>query len=103
MQVKPFLKRTAYFTGLLMLGILACTYIYCRALPRPIGALYDYRIVTLQIGTDKSLKAYVADTQYTRQRGLSGTRTLPAGYGLLFLFEKPGKYTFLDEGYVFES
>lgn len=94
MQIKVLLKKTAYLIGLLALGILVCFYVYARAHPRPTGTFYDYRVVTLKSGLNKSLKAYVAETPEARQRGLSGMRALPENYGMLFLFDEPGHYTF---------
>jgi hypothetical protein len=34
----------------------------------------------------------VADTEALRERGLSGRRSLPAGQGMLFIFDAPGSW-----------
>jgi uncharacterized membrane protein (UPF0127 family) len=41
-----------------------------------------------------SVKAFVADTDELRERGLSGSEQLLPGVGMLFVFDKPGKYGF---------
>ena len=47
----------------------------------------------VSIGTGK-LKSEVVSTQADRAQGLSGRPCIEAGQGMLFVFEKPGKYPF---------
>jgi uncharacterized membrane protein (UPF0127 family) len=41
-----------------------------------------------------TVKAFIADTEHTRELGLSGQAQLPKGVGMLFVFDTPGKYGF---------
>lgn len=43
---------------------------------------------------DQTMKVYIADNPRTRTRGLSNKTYLPEGKGMLFVFEKPDKYSF---------
>ena len=47
----------------------------------------------LQIG-DTIIKVEIADTEMEQAQGLSGRESLPTNMGLLFIFEKSGKYGF---------
>ncbi len=47
----------------------------------------------VEIGGRK-IPVEVADTAISRMRGLSGRENLPENTGMLFVFDKPGKYTF---------
>ncbi len=47
----------------------------------------------LSIG-DSIINVAIADTPQTRERGLSGTKSLKAGQGMLFVFEKPDYQAF---------
>ncbi|OHA92045.1 MAG: hypothetical protein A3J09_00920 [Candidatus Zambryskibacteria bacterium RIFCSPLOWO2_02_FULL_51_21] len=50
--------------------------------------------VPLLRGTIGGLVLEIANTDAERTQGLSGRASLPAGTGLLFVFESPGKYGF---------
>jgi uncharacterized membrane protein (UPF0127 family) len=53
------------------------------------------KLETTTIYTSKgTVKAFVADTEQTREFGLSGQDRLPNGVGMLFVFDAPGKYGF---------
>ncbi len=41
-----------------------------------------------------SMKVFIADTDATREQGLSDISSLPTGSGMLFVFNNPGKYGF---------
>jgi len=43
---------------------------------------------------DRSFQISVADSQKEREIGLSETKSLPENQGMIFLFEKPGYYSF---------
>ena len=43
---------------------------------------------------NKRIPVSIADTSQARQRGLSGTASLPSGTGKLFVFDKADIYTF---------
>ena len=47
----------------------------------------------VEIGGRK-IPVEVVDTAISRMRGLSGRENLPENTGMLFVFDKPGKYTF---------
>lgn len=51
------------------------------------------RVIPVTIG-DRGLKAWVADTDSLRSKGLSGKSSMPSNYGMLFLFPEAGYYTF---------
>ncbi len=42
----------------------------------------------------KTITIELADTPAERQKGLSGRQALPAGHGLLFVFDTPGYHSF---------
>ena len=47
----------------------------------------DVRIITPSGRHD--FKVWIADTEQSRERGLMFVKSLPAGHGMLFLFERP--------------
>ncbi|MEM4303478.1 MAG: DUF192 domain-containing protein [Candidatus Caldarchaeum sp.] len=47
------------------------------------------------------IRVEVADTPEKRALGLSGKDMLPEGWGMLFVFEKPGRYSFWMYGMRF--
>jgi uncharacterized membrane protein (UPF0127 family) len=51
------------------------------------------RTVNVTIGST-TVVAEVADTDATREQGLSGRASLPEGQGMLFVFQQPGDYGF---------
>ncbi|MCH8049079.1 DUF192 domain-containing protein, partial [Patescibacteria group bacterium] len=50
-------------------------------------------VPVIQIG-DVILQVEIADTQEKREKGLSNRESLQENRGMLFLFEKPGRYGF---------
>ena len=53
----------------------------------------DYEKINIAVG-EKRVLVEVADTNEKRVRGLSGHKALADGEGMLFVFEKPDKYSF---------
>ncbi len=43
---------------------------------------------------ERAFTVEIADTDLTRQQGLSGREVLPANWGMLFIFDRPGYYAF---------
>ncbi len=68
-----------------------------------IGALFGVLFLRLKpeenmapyiIAGDRAIPVSIADTQALREKGLSGTESLAAGTGKLFVFDAPGVYSF---------
>ncbi|HTK33507.1 MAG TPA: DUF192 domain-containing protein [Candidatus Paceibacterota bacterium] len=57
------------------------------------NGLIDLPSTTL-FGSKGSVKVLVANTDASREQGLSGQTSLPNGAGMLFVFDTPGKYGF---------
>lgn len=57
----------------------------------------SYKRVIVTIGSD-SFVARVADTEYKRSRGLSGTTTLASDEAMLFVFSEPQRTAFWMRG-----
>ena len=55
--------------------------------------MFQFPVPIIQIG-DATLKVEVADTNALQHKGLSGRKQLGENNGMLFLFEKPGRYGF---------
>ena len=60
----------------------------------------DYEILKIEI-SGKIFEVEVSDTALKRAKGLSGRETLKENSGMLFLFAKPGKYSFWMAGMNF--
>ncbi len=58
------------------------------------------KTATITIGST-AIKVEVADTQAVRAKGLGERDTLAADSGMLFIFEKPGRYPFWMKGLKF--
>lgn len=56
--------------------------------------------VPLSIGQTK-VKAYIADTEALRQKGLSGRAELSDDEAMLFIFDRPGRYGFWMKDMMF--
>ncbi len=57
------------------------------------GPEYPYKTTVINF-EDCSIRAQIADTPALRQRGLSGRENLAEGAGMLFVFKRPGTYSF---------
>lgn len=55
--------------------------------------VFDLNSTTLFSSTG-SIKVFVADSEASREQGLSDIASLPDGDGALFIFDSPGKYGF---------
>lgn len=61
----------------------------------PITAPSVFNLPTKTLYTaTSSIKIFIADTDISREQGLSGVKTLLSGNGVLFVFDTPGKYGF---------
>ena len=74
---------------LVIVALIALFYIFIAAsIPNA-----NLHIKSLKIG-DATFSVEVANTTTTRMRGLSGRNPLKDGEGMLFVFDKPGNYSF---------
>jgi len=55
--------------------------------------IFQFPVPTIQIG-DATLRIEVVDTPELQEKGLSGRVSLEKNQGMLFVFEKPGRYGF---------
>lgn len=55
---------------------------------------------TLQVN-GSSIKVEIADTKEKRSKGLGGRESLASGSGMLFVFDRPDKYSFWMKGLSF--
>lgn len=65
---------------------------------RPV--LVNQSIRQLQIG-EGQLRVEVADTDSKRKQGLGGRQSIASDGGMLFIFDKPGRYPFWMKGVSF--
>ncbi len=86
--------------GAVLIGLLFLRYKYKgRADGAPSGViisnnnLAQYTVGVLRSGS-LAIPVSIADTPAAREQGLSGTNTLPANAGKLFIFDTPGNYGF---------
>ncbi len=56
--------------------------------------LFPFKKNSTVIINDHKLQVAVADSQEEQEIGLSETKSLPENQGMIFLFEKPGFYSF---------
>ena len=59
-----------------------------------VTSLFPQLKTTNLVASKGSVKAFIADTEETRQQGLSDIKSLPNDSGMLFVFNNPGKYGF---------
>ena len=85
----------------LLIGILIIAWSFYAVLQRPAPAKYQKTDNSLQLSVnsfirigDKNISVEIADTDEERTLGLSGRESLESDYGLLFVFDTPGKYGF---------
>ena len=52
-----------------------------------------YKMANAQVGS-KTFMVEIADTPDKQKLGLSGRKSLPRDQGMLFIFDKPGRYGF---------
>jgi len=79
------LTKSIYIT--VALGALLFGALFLRTHPKEEGGAYI-------LAGDMRIPVSIADTDETRQEGLSGTPSLLAGTGKLFIFDSPGTYAF---------
>lgn len=60
----------------------------------------NMKIGTVKIG-EKEIKVEIADNEALRKQGLSGRKSLEEGRGMLFVFDRPDKYSFWMKGMKF--
>jgi uncharacterized membrane protein (UPF0127 family) len=83
----------AFFVLTIASLLLSC--LSAESLPQPMElhlAAPPQRTITLPTGTQ--IRAEVADTESSRQRGLMFRDRLPSDEGMLFIFEQPMPYRF---------
>lgn len=54
----------------------------------------EQKVSKVKIGNSPEISVIVADTEATRQQGLSGMKSLELNTGMLFVFEEPGRHNF---------
>lgn len=60
----------------------------------PVGTNTSQQATSTVTIKDQTFKVSVAETEEDKQKGLSGRASLPLNEGKLFMFDKPGAYTF---------
>lgn len=68
-------------------------YLASQKTATPIEEVSNYKIVDVAIGGEQ-FNVEVADTKEIQEQGLSGRDGLDTNEGMLFVFEKPGRYSF---------
>jgi hypothetical protein len=58
------------------------------------GTKKDQMTIIGSDGSKTTVEFEIADTQLKKMRGLMFRKSLPAESGMLFIFDKPGKYSF---------
>jgi uncharacterized membrane protein (UPF0127 family) len=103
--VSPLTKRSAMKQSTFALVIVVCIALFVFA-----GNCISARSCSLStmfhskqvVSTSKGdILVEVVDTASSRERGLSGKKGLLAGEGMLFVFDKPGRYGFWMKDMLF--
>lgn len=85
-------KYIRFFTIVnIILGLVVVFFLYKKFSHTQINKI-DYQTKNLVLGGTVPLQVLVADTESKRVQGLSKSQPLKEGQGMLFLFDKPGKY-----------
>lgn len=80
---------------LLLLGLALVVWSFVVVLGKPAPAKYQSESAGPTITVDgRTIQVEVADTEALREQGLSDRASLPAGRGMLFVFDEPGDYGF---------
>jgi len=89
MNIKTALISTALAIAIISAGLFF--YLRTDRMPESLGIF----ISELPGISDKeSFRFEVVDTEEARVQGLSGRTDVPAGYGMLFVFDRPDRYGF---------
>ena len=63
--------------------------VLAQSAPRPFADLPRAEIQVITARGRHDFKVWIADNERSRERGLMFVRELPAGHGMLFLFDRP--------------
>ncbi len=88
--------KPSKLSAILLLAVLTITLTTCGSKT----ATKKLPTATVEIN-DVKVEAEVVKTQAEIQKGLSGRESLDEGKGMLFVFEKPGRYSFWMKGMKF--
>ncbi|MBI2476528.1 MAG: DUF192 domain-containing protein, partial [Candidatus Taylorbacteria bacterium] len=82
-------KLLLFLLGVLVLSFIIWSGFYQKDITFPKGQAE--KVISLSIG-HKPIKAYVADTPLSQERGLSGRQSIGSDQAMLFAFAAPARY-----------
>lgn len=95
------MKKFGFQVILLLVVILSALFFYKNQGPAGNSLIPQQTVVRNLIIRNTIFKVEIADTKEKRSRGLGGREKLAADEGMLFIFDKEGKYTFWMKGMNF--